>query len=168
MALGWFLGALGHLLRVSWGLGGFWEPLGRILGAFGDFFEVLDDLLEIFHQLRQDLERQQGKKMKIELPCRQELDSEGSKATKNRPKIDENVVQKAMLGKQKGKIASSLLKNDEKLLLKGFLEALSAFYRSPWLLSGTLLGRPWPPPALPVKKSRKVETPRCETSFKSV
>ena len=106
--------------------------------------------------------------MKIELPCRRELDSEGSKATKNRPQINENVVQKAMLGKQKGKIASSLLKIDEKLLLKGFLEALGAFYRSPWLLSGTLLGRPWPPQALPMKKVPEGGDPRPETSFKSL
>ena len=162
--LGKLLGASGRVLSGSWvvlgsswaslegllgSLGGSWEGFGSLLDAswqhLGEFLEVLDDLLETFYQLRQDLERQQGKNMKIELPCRRELDSEGPKGTKNRPQIDENVVQKAMLGKQKGKIASSLLKIDEKLLLKGFLEALSAFYRSPWLLSGPLLGRPWPP-----------------------
>ena len=82
-------------------LGGFWEGFGSLLDAswelLGWFLEVLDDLLKTFYQLRQDLERQQGKNMKIELPCRREFDSEGSKATKNRSQIDENVVRNAML-----------------------------------------------------------------------
>ena len=117
MALGWSLGALEHVLRVSWKpLGGSWRGFGSVLGAswelLGGFLEVLGDLLETFSRLWQDLERQQGKIMKIKLPCRRELDSEGSKVTKNRPQIDENVVQKAMLGETNCKMASSLLKID--------------------------------------------------------
>ena len=117
--LGKLLGASGRVLSGSWvflgsswaslegllgPLDGSWEGFGSLLDAswelLGRFLEVLDDLLETFYQLRQDLERQQGKNMKIELPCRRELDSEGSKVTKNRSQIDENVVQKAMLGKK--------------------------------------------------------------------
>ena len=74
--------------------------------------EVLGDLLETFLRLWQDLKQQQGKNMKVELSCRREFDSEDSKVNKNLPKIDENVVQKAMLSEKNCKMASSLLKID--------------------------------------------------------
>ena len=117
MALERSLAALGHLLRVAWEpLGGSWKGFGSLLDAswelLGGFLEVLGDLLETFLRLWQDLKQQQGKNMKVELPCRRELDSESSKVTKNQSQIDENVVQKAMLGGKTCNMASSLFKID--------------------------------------------------------
>ena len=86
--------------------------------------------------------------MKIELPCRRELDSEGSKATKNRRKIDENVVKKPMLGKKmqhRFKFAQKRRKNALERLLGGPWRVLSkplAAFRDP-------PGAPLAPPSAP-------------------
>ena len=147
MALGWSLDALGHPFRISWEPpGGSWKGFGSLLDASwelsGEFGELLGDLLETFWRVWQGPKRRQRKNMKVELPCRRELDSEDSEANKNRHQIDENMFQKFMLGETDCKIASSLRKIDEKSLWRGFLDALGAFCRGPWLLSGTLLERP--------------------------
>ena len=140
-----------------------WKGFGSLLDAswelLREFGKLLGDLLETFWRVWQGPKRRQRKNMKVELPCRRELDSEDSEANRNRHQIDENMFRKFMLGETDCKIASSLRKIDEKSLWRGFLDALGAFCRSPWLLSGTLLERPWPPPALLMRKVLQNRTP---------
>ena len=81
--------------------------------------------------------------MKVELPSRRELDSEGSKVTKNRAQIDENVIQKAMLSEQK-------LQDGFKFAQDRLKVTLEWLFGGPWRSLSIPLARFWEPPGAPL------------------